>query len=126
MPGYDAVYVSNHGGRQVDGQPSPFEVCQEIYHEDPTLFSRIDIWADGGVRYGGDALKFLALGVKMVGVGRGFAYPNVYGAPGVDQAMRQLQDELFNDAAAVGVEDFKSIPQSILNFNYGYPRYRFA
>lgn len=68
--GAKAVYLSNHGGRKLDGSPSPLEICLEIYESDPTLFQKIEIYADGGVRYGTDVLKLLAFGVKAVGLGR--------------------------------------------------------
>lgn len=124
--GHEAIYLSNHGGRQVDGTPSPFEVCQEIDAQDPSLFQQIDVWADGGVRYGSDVLKFLALGVKMVGVGRGLSYPNTYGIEGVTTAITMLKDELFQDAANLGVTDLKNVSASILNLNPVFPRYSFG
>lgn len=58
------------GARQVDASPSTLEVAYEIYRNAPEVFSKIDVMADSGVRYGTDVLKLLALGVKMVGMGR--------------------------------------------------------
>ena len=54
----------------MDGAPSSFEVALEIHETDPDLFNQIEVYADGGVRYGTDVLKLLALGVKAVGIGR--------------------------------------------------------
>lgn len=68
--GAPAIYLSNHGGRQLDGSPSPFEIALEIYEEAPEIFKKVEVWADSGVRYGTDVLKLLALGVKAVGLGR--------------------------------------------------------
>lgn len=68
--GCKAIVLSNHGGRQLDGAPSSLEVALEIYETDPGLFKQIEVYADGGIRYGTDALKLLALGVKAVGIGR--------------------------------------------------------
>lgn len=64
--GVPAIVLSNHGGRNLDGSPSSLEVAIEIYENDPEIFSQIEVLADGGVRYGTDALKLLALGVKAV------------------------------------------------------------
>lgn len=64
--GVPAIVLSNHGARNLDGSPSSLEVALEIYENDPEIFSQIDVLADGGVRYGTDALKLLALGVKAV------------------------------------------------------------
>jgi isopentenyl diphosphate isomerase/L-lactate dehydrogenase-like FMN-dependent dehydrogenase len=81
--GAPASILSNHGGRQLDGSPSSFEVTLEIHQQDPDLFKKIEVYADGGLRYGADVLKLLALGVKAVGLGRPFMYANTYGAEGV-------------------------------------------
>lgn len=64
--GVPAIVLSNHGGRNLDGSPSSLEVALEIYQNDPDIFNQIDVLADGGVRYGTDALKLMALGVKAV------------------------------------------------------------
>lgn len=64
--GVPAIILSNHGGRNLDGSPSSLEVALEIYQNDPDIFNQIEVLADGGVRYGSDALKLLALGVKAV------------------------------------------------------------
>lgn len=68
--GVDAIYISNHGGRQLEYSPSPLQTAYEIYRNAPEVFQQIPVMADSGVRYGTDVLKLLALGVKMVGVGR--------------------------------------------------------
>lgn len=68
--GAPAIYISNHGGRQLDHSPSPLEIAYEIYRNAPEVFTKIDVMADSGVRYGSDVVKLLALGVKMVGMGR--------------------------------------------------------
>jgi isopentenyl diphosphate isomerase/L-lactate dehydrogenase-like FMN-dependent dehydrogenase len=107
--GASAIFLSNHGGRQLDTSPSALEVALEIYHEDPDIFQQIEVYADGGVRYGADILKLLALGVRAVGVGRPFMYSNIYGAEGVKKVIELLKYELINDAANLGVGDLKVI-----------------
>lgn len=68
--GAPAIYISNHGGRQLDYSPSPLEIAYEIYRNAPQVFEQVEVMADSGVRYGSDVIKLLALGVKMVGLGR--------------------------------------------------------
>ncbi|MBE3047684.1 alpha-hydroxy-acid oxidizing protein, partial [Candidatus Bathyarchaeota archaeon] len=57
--GAPAIVISNHGGRNLDGIPSALEILLEINEEAPELLDQIEIWADGGVRYGGDVIKLL-------------------------------------------------------------------
>ncbi|KAH8730968.1 hypothetical protein GQ44DRAFT_605842 [Phaeosphaeriaceae sp. PMI808] len=114
--GCKAIFLSNHGGRQLDGSPSALEVALEIYQESPEIFTQTEVYADGGVRYGTDVLKLLALGVRAVGVGRPFMYANVYGAEGVARAVEILKYELANDAANLGVGDLKQIGPQFVNW----------
>ncbi|KAL4902787.1 hypothetical protein BDW74DRAFT_180486 [Aspergillus multicolor] len=114
--GAPAVILSNHGGRQLDSSPSPLEVALEVYQEDPDLFNQIEIFADGGVRYGADVLKLLALGVKAVGLGRSFMYANAYGSEGVQKAIQLLKREIAIDAGNLGVPDLKDIDASYVKW----------
>uniref|UniRef100_L2FXD8 Cytochrome mitochondrial n=1 Tax=Colletotrichum fructicola (strain Nara gc5) TaxID=1213859 RepID=L2FXD8_COLFN len=111
-----AIILSNHGGRQLDGSPSSLEVAIEIYEKDPEIFKKIEIYADGGVRYGADALKLLALGVKAVGMGRPFMFANVFGEEGVTKAIQMIKHELAIDAANLGVPDLKKIDASYVKW----------
>ncbi|KAF4853407.1 Cytochrome b2 [Colletotrichum siamense] len=111
-----AIILSNHGGRQLDGSPSSLEVAIEIYEKDPEIFKKIEIYADGGVRYGADALKLLALGVKAVGLGRPFMFANVFGEEGVTKAIQMIKHELAIDAANLGVPDLKKIDASYVKW----------
>ncbi|KAL2821295.1 FMN-dependent dehydrogenase, partial [Aspergillus cavernicola] len=114
--GVPAVILSNHGGRQLDSSPSSLEVALEVHQEDPELFNQIEIYADGGVRYGADVLKLLALGVKAVGLGRPFMYANAYGVDGVKHAIQLLKHEIAIDAANLGVADLKEIDSSYVKW----------
>lgn len=114
--GAKAIFLSNHGGRQVDTAPSALEVALEIYNEDPEIFQQIEVYADGGVRYGTDVLKLLSLGVRAVGLGRPFMYANMYGAEGVARAIELLKYEVVNDAANIGVADLKKIGPEYVNW----------
>ncbi|KAI1083104.1 FMN-dependent alpha-hydroxy acid dehydrogenase [Whalleya microplaca] len=112
----DAIYLSNHGGRQVDGSPSSLEVALEIHLKAPEVFSEIEVFADGGVRYGADIVKLLALGVKAVGLGRPFMYANIYGTDGVTRLIEILKRELAIDAANIGIADLGKIDPSFVKW----------
>ena len=114
--GVKAIYLSNHGGRQLDTTPSSLEVALEIYNEEPGIFKKAEVYADGGVRYGADVLKLLALGVKAVGVGRPFMFSNVYGVDGVKKAVALLKREVAIDAGNLGVGDLQKIGPQFVNW----------
>lgn len=107
--GAPAIFLSNHGARQLDYVPSPFEVALEIHQEAPEIFQQIDVYADGGVRYGSDVLKLLALGVKAVGVARPFAFANMWGQEGIQHAIQLLKSEILKDASNMGLADIHAI-----------------
>src|SRR4029078_5731566 len=69
--GVDAIVVSNHGGRQLDGTISSIRALPEIVD---AVGERIEVWFDGGIRGGQDVLKALALGARATLIGRAFAY----------------------------------------------------
>lgn len=113
--GAPAIFLSNHGGRALDGSPSPLEIAQEIYEEDPDIFEEVEVYADGGIRYGTDVLKLLALGVKAVGIGRPFLYANLYGQEGVSRAISLLELELTSTAANIGLTEIRDINPSYVS-----------
>ncbi|CZS75087.1 unnamed protein product [Fusarium graminearum] len=115
-----AIILSNHGGRNLDGSPSALEVDIEIYKEDPTIFQQIEIYADGGVRYGSDAVRLLALGVRAVGIGRPFMYANVFGQEGVEKVIDIMNTEIAGDAATLGVADLKKISADLVDWEPNY------
>lgn len=112
-----ALFLSNHGGRQIDGSPSPFEVALEIHQQAPWIFNQTEVYADGGVRYGADVVKLLALGVKAVGIGRPFMFSNIYGEAGVERAIEIMKREVAIDAANAGVGDLKKIDAKLLKWD---------
>lgn len=114
--GVPAIWLSNHGGRQVDASPSTLEVAYEIHRNAPHVFSQIDVMADSGVRYGSDVLKLLALGVKMVGMGRPFMYANCYGVEGVRKVAQIMKAEIVQDGTQSGVTDLRNVSRSLVNF----------
>lgn len=115
--GVDAIVLSNHGARHLDGAPSPLSVALAIHDESPELFQQIEIYADGGVRYGVDVLKFLALGVKAVGLGRSFMYANIYGKEGVERAISILKQEVFLGAVNLGITNLSQLNSSWLDLD---------
>jgi L-lactate dehydrogenase (cytochrome) len=98
--GADAVVVSNHGGRQLDGTVSPLRVLPGIVE----ACRDVPVMVDSGFRRGTDVIKALALGAKFVFVGRPFNYAAaVAGEPGVLKAISLLRDEVSRDMAMLGV-----------------------
>jgi len=90
--GADAIIVSNHGGRQLDGAPSSISVLPEIVE---AVGERIEVHMDGGIRSGQDVLKALCLGAKGTYIGRPFLYGlGALGKPGVTKALEIIRKEL--------------------------------
>ncbi|ROT40800.1 FMN-linked oxidoreductase [Sodiomyces alkalinus F11] len=118
--GAPAIVISNHGGRNLDGSPSALEILLEIHREAPELLDQVEIWADGGVRYGGDILKLLALGVRAVGIGWPYMFANVYGTEGVERVTEMLKRELLVDAGNLGLESLKEIDSTYVNWTPNY------
>lgn len=114
--GAPGIFISNHGARQLDFAPSALEVALEIYEEAPEIFQQIDVYADGGVRYGSDVLKLMALGVKAVGAARPFAFASVYGVDGIKKALKMLKHEIAIDAANMGLGDIHDIDATYVSF----------
>jgi isopentenyl diphosphate isomerase/L-lactate dehydrogenase-like FMN-dependent dehydrogenase len=114
--GVPAIIISNHGGRQLDGAPSALEIAIEMHEEDPEIFNKIEVWADGGIRYGADALRLLALGVRAVGLGRPFMYSNIFGQEGVERVIELFKNEIAVDAGNLGVADLKKIGPEFVNW----------
>jgi L-lactate dehydrogenase (cytochrome) len=113
--GVPAIWLSNHGARQVDYTPSPLEIAYEIRRNAPEVFEKVEVLADSGVRYGSDVLKLLALGVKAAGMGRPFMYSNVYGAAGVKKLIQLMKQEILADAAQIGVNDIGKVDIKRIN-----------
>lgn len=98
--GADAIVVSNHGGRQLDGAVAPLRVLPGIVAACPDF----PVMIDSGFRRGTDVIKALALGAKFVFIGRPFGYAAaVAGELGVTRAISLLYDEVSRDLAMLGV-----------------------
>ena len=110
--GADALVVSNHGGRQLDGAPSSIEALPEIVAE---VGSRIEVHMDGGIRSGQDVLKAVALGAKGTYIGRAFLYGlGAMGEAGVTRALEIIHKELDITMAFCGHTDINTVDKNIL------------
>ncbi|MDM7985064.1 MAG: alpha-hydroxy acid oxidase [Maricaulis sp.] len=99
--GADAVWISNHGGRQLDTSPATIDTLPDIV---AAVRGQADIILDGGVRRGTDIIKAIALGATAVAVGRPYLYGlGAAGEAGVSRALELLMTSLERDMALTGV-----------------------
>jgi len=105
--GADAIIVSNHGGRQLDGAPSSIRVLPEIVE---AVGDKTDVLMDSGIRSGQDVLKALALGAKATFIGRAFLYGlGAGGEAGVTRALSIIQKEADTTMALMGERDIRNV-----------------
>jgi L-lactate dehydrogenase (cytochrome) len=98
--GCDAVILSNHGGRQLDGSRAPFDALAEIVD---TVGDQLDVIMDSGIQRGTHIVKALAMGAKAVGIGRGYLFPlAAAGQAGVERMVGLLKDEVERDMRLMG------------------------
>ena len=110
--GADALIVSNHGGRQLDGATSSIRALPAVAD---AVGSRIEVWMDGGVRSGQDVLKAIALGAKAALIGRPFLYGlGAMGEAGVTKCLSLIRDELDVSMALCGKTSLAEVDRSIL------------
>ena len=110
--GADALIVSNHGGRQLDGAPSSISALPDIV---AAVGNRIEVHMDGGIRSGQHVLKALALGAKGTYIGRAMVYGlGAMGEAGVEAALRIIHKELDLTMAFCGRTDINTVDRSIL------------
>lgn len=111
--GADAIIVSNHGGRQLDGAPSSISMLKPIID---AVGDQIEVHVDGGIRSGQDVLKARALGAQGVYIGRPFLYGlGAMGKEGVTLALEIIRKELDITMALCGKRDIEDIDGSILH-----------
>jgi L-lactate dehydrogenase (cytochrome) len=110
--GAQAIVVSNHGGRQLDGAPSSIEVLPEIAD---AVGSQMEIMFDSGIRTGMDIMRALALGAKSCMIGRAYAYGlGAAGQEGVAKAIDLLAKELTTTMGLCGVNRISEIDDHVL------------
>lgn len=110
--GANALVVSNHGGRQLDGAPSSISALPHIVD---AVGDKIEVWMDGGIRSGQDVLKAIALGAKGTMIGRSFLYAlGAKGEAGVLRSLQLMANELDVTMGFCGHTDIRHIDRSIL------------
>jgi len=110
--GADAIVVSNHGGRQLDGAQSSIEALPAIVE---AVGSQIEVWMDGGIRSGQDVLKAWALGARGTLIGRAMVYGlGAMGEAGVTRALEIIHKELDITMAFCGHTDIQTVDKGIL------------
>ena len=110
--GADALIVSNHGGRQLDGAVSSITALPGIVN---AVGKDIEVWMDGGIRSGQDVLKAWALGARGTMIGRPFLYGlGAMGEAGVTKCLEIIRNELDITMAHVGHRDIQNVTTDIL------------
>ncbi len=110
--GADAIVVSNHGGRQLDGAPSSISALPAIAQ---AVGDQIEVWMDGGIRSGQDVLKAWALGARGTMIGRAFVYGlGAMGEAGVTKALEIIHKELDITMAFCGHTNIQTVDRGIL------------
>ena len=111
--GADALVVSNHGGRQLDGVAPSLRVLPEVV---AAVNGRIEILVDGGIRRGSDIVKAICLGARAVLVGRAYAYGlAAAGEPGVGRAIEILRSDLVRTLKLLGCESVARLDRSYVD-----------
>ena len=110
--GADALVVSNHGGRQLDGAPASIEALPSMVE---AAGKDIEVWMDGGIRSGQDVLKARALGARGTLIGRSFLYGlGAFGQEGVSKALSIIHKELDTSMAFCGHTNINNVGTEIL------------
>ncbi len=109
--GADALIVSNHGGRQLDGAPASLDVLPQIVEE---VGSAMEVWFDGGITTGQDAFKALAMGASGVFIGKAFLNGlGAMGEAGVTRVLEIIRNELDLTMAFCGYTDINDVDQRV-------------
>jgi isopentenyl diphosphate isomerase/L-lactate dehydrogenase-like FMN-dependent dehydrogenase len=117
--GADAVVVSNHGGRQLDGVAPTLRILPEVV---AAVGSRTEVLFDGGIRRGSDIVKALALGARAVLIGRAYVYGlGAAGGPGVTRAIDILRVDLLRTLRLLGCPSIAQLDRSFLDLPAGFP-----
>ena len=115
--GADAVVVSNHGGRQLDGVPASLRALPEVLE---AVNGRIEVLMDGGIRRGGDIVKAICLGARAVLVGRAYAWAlGAAGGPGVSRAIDILRTDLVRTMRLLGCPSIRDLDRSYIEVRPG-------
>jgi isopentenyl diphosphate isomerase/L-lactate dehydrogenase-like FMN-dependent dehydrogenase len=111
--GADAVVVSNHGGRQLDGVPASIRALPEVV---AAVNDRIEVFMDGGIRRGSDIVKAVCLGARAVLVGRAYAWAlGAAGGPGVARAIEILRADVVRTMKLLGCASIAALDRSFID-----------
>lgn len=114
--GADAIVVSNHGGRQLDGVRATIRVLPEVID---AVDGRVEVLLDSGIRRGGDVVKALCLGARAVLVGRAYAYGlGAAGGAGVARAIEILRTDVIRTMKLLGVRSLSELNRSYVDVNW--------
>ncbi|MEC7762316.1 MAG: alpha-hydroxy acid oxidase [Pseudomonadota bacterium] len=112
--GCDAVILSNHGGRQLDGSRAPFDGLAEVVD---AVGDRLDVIMDSGVQRGTHIVKALSMGAKAVGIGRAYLFPlAAAGQAGVERMVGLLKDEVERDMRLMGAASVADLSRDNLRW----------
>jgi L-lactate dehydrogenase (cytochrome) len=112
--GANAIVVSNHGGRQLDGVAASIRVLPEVV---AAVSDRVEVLMDGGIRRGGDIVKALCLGARAVLIGRAYAYGlAAAGGEGAARAIDLLRTDLTRTLALLGCPSVSKLDESYVKF----------
>jgi len=110
--GVEAIALSNHGGRQLDGAPAPFSLVAPVAD---AVGGRTEILCDGGVRRGSDIVKAVAAGATACMAGRAYLYAlGAAGERGVDRVLRWFGDDVRRTMTLLGVGRIAELDRSVL------------
>lgn len=110
--GIDVVYVSNHGGRQLDHGAGAIEVLPEVVQ---AVAGRAQVFIDGGFSRGSDVVKAIAMGADLVGIGRLYCYGYAAaGAEGIARVIELLETEIVECLGLLGLSSFEGLDASYL------------
>ena len=110
--GADAIVVSNHGGRQLDGAPSSISALPKVAD---AVGSDIEVMFDGGIRSGQDLMRALALGARSCLIGRSYIFGlGAGGQAGVTRAIEIIRDELGVTMALCGINRVRDIDRKVI------------
>ena len=108
--GASAIFLSNHGGRQLDGSRSPFDQLPAIKD---AVGDKLEIILDGGIRRGTHVLKALSLGATACSFGKGFLFGlGAGGQRGVELILKRMKDEITRDLILLGCKSIKELNKS--------------
>ncbi len=116
--GVDVIFVSNHGGRQLDHGRGALDILPEVID---TVAGKSKVWVDGGISRGTDIVKAVAAGADIVGIGRLYCYAlAAAGSSGIVRLLEILEEEVHAALGLAGATSFKALDKSYLHF--GAPR----